>query len=340
MRGHGMVLDTGSGGPGRGPEPEHLRLLAKVARMYHERGMGQPQIAQELSISQPRVSRLLKQAVDSGIVTTVVSLPPGVYTELEEELQRRYGLTEAVVFDGGGASGELITALGAAAATYLNTTLKGGDEIGVSTWSATLLAAVNAMRPKVRTSARRVVQLFGGVGNPEVQFHATRLTSRLADLTGATPVFVPTPGVVSTPSVRRAIEEDASVHEVMALWNRLDLAVVGIGSLTPSALLRQSGNALGQQEQEELRALGAVGDVCLRFFDAAGQLVSSSFDERVVGITPAQLRNIGRTVGVAGGESKYTAIRAALRGGWINVLITDLDVATRLADEPGPPGQT
>lgn len=83
----------------KAPQLDQLRLLARVARMYHERGLRQPQIAEMLNISQPRVSRLLKQAVEAGIVRTVVSLPSGVYTDLEEELQGRFGLRDAVVVE-------------------------------------------------------------------------------------------------------------------------------------------------------------------------------------------------------------------------------------------------
>src|SRR5206468_11279487 len=87
-------------------ESAQLRLIAKVARMYHEGGIRQPQIAAELSMSQARVSRLLRQASEIGVVRTVVTLPPGVYTDLEDRLQDRYGLRDAVVVDAEGARGQ------------------------------------------------------------------------------------------------------------------------------------------------------------------------------------------------------------------------------------------
>jgi DNA-binding transcriptional regulator LsrR (DeoR family) len=312
-------------------ETAQLRLIAKVARMYHEGGVRQPQIATELNMSQARVSRLLRQAGEIGVVRTVVTLPPGVYTDLEESLQEKFGLRDAVVVDADG--GQVIPALGGATAQYLHATLTGGEVLGVSSWSATLLAAARDMPARTSSRLNRVIQLVGGHGDPSVQVQANRLTGDLAAVTGARPVLLPAPGLVSSPALRRALVRDPAIGEVMKSWKELDLALVGIGSLEPSPLLRQSGNALTQDEQEELRSAGAVGDVCLRFFDADGAALKTSLDQRVVSITATDLMQVPRRVGVAGGSGKYRAIRAALRGGWVNVIVTDLDTARRLAEE-------
>ena len=101
-------------------------------RIYHEGGVRQPQIAAELSLSQARVSRLLRQASQIGVVRTVVTLPPGVYTDLEEQLQEKSNLRDAVIVDVDGARGQVVPALGAATAQYLNSTLMGGEVLGVS----------------------------------------------------------------------------------------------------------------------------------------------------------------------------------------------------------------
>jgi DNA-binding transcriptional regulator LsrR (DeoR family) len=318
-------------------EVAQLRLIAKVARMYHEGGIRQPQIAAELSMSQARVSRLLRQASEIGVVRTVVTLPPGVYTDLEEELQQKFSLRDAVVVDADGASGQVIPALGAATAQYLHTTLVGGEVLGVSSWSATLLAAAQVMPARTTSRLDRVVQIVGGHGDPSVQVQANRLTGDLAAVTGARPVLLPAPGLLSSPALRRALIKDPSIGEVMKSWKELDLALVGIGSLEPSPLLRQSGNALTEDEQDQLRSAGAVGDVCLRFFGADGAPLNTPLDQRVVSITPADLMRVPRRVGVAGGASKYRAIRAALRGGWVNVLVTDLDTARGLAEDADTP---
>ena len=315
------------------PSTDHLRLLTRVARLYHERGVRQAEIATSLNLSQARVSRLLKEAAERDIVRTVVVAPMGVHTELEDALQQRYGLRDVVVVDvEGDRDADVTPALGAAAAAYLDATLKGGDVIGISSWSATLLAAVDVMKPKHVPVADRVVQIVGGLGSPEVQLQATRLTSRLAELTGARPAFVPSPGLVGSPALRQALLEDDGVRDVIALWQDLTMALVGIGSLEPSPLLRRSGNAVAENDQAELRALGAVGDVCMRFFDAEGSMIHSPLDERIIGITGEDLRKVDRRIAVAGGSRKVSAIRAALEGNWVNILVTDLGVARSLLD--------
>jgi DNA-binding transcriptional regulator LsrR (DeoR family) len=203
----------------------------------------------------------------------------------------------------------------------------------VSSWSATLLAAAEVMPARSSSPLDRVVQIVGGHGDPSVQVQANRLTGELAAVTGAQPVFLPAPGLVSSPALRRALVKDSSVGDVMKSWKELDLALVGIGSLEPSLLLRQSGNALTEAEQDQLRNAGAVGDVCLRFFDVDGATVKTPLDERVMSITPADLMQVPRRVGVAGGASKCRAIRAALRGAWVNVLVTDLGTARALVED-------
>ena len=76
---------------------------------------------------------------------------------------------------------------------------------------------------------------------------------------------------------------------------------------------------------------GAIGDIALRFFGAEGRFVRTSLDDRLLGITPKQLRDAKRVVAVAGGADKVDAIRAALKADVIDVLITDRITAEALA---------
>jgi DNA-binding transcriptional regulator LsrR (DeoR family) len=123
---------------------------------------------------------------------------------------------------------------------------------------------------------------------------------------------------------------DPFIAQLQAEWDRLTVLIAGIGSIQPSPLLRDSGNALGELDLANLRSRGAVGDVCLRFFDAEGLTVESELDERIVGISRSALRAVPRRIGIAGGARKRDAIRAACQGGWINALITDERTARAL----------
>jgi DNA-binding transcriptional regulator LsrR (DeoR family) len=315
---------------------EQLRLMVKVARLYHEHGVRQPEIARRLHVSQARVARLLKQAELDGIVRTTVVVPEGVQTALEEQLEERYGLREAIVVELLDDTAAGVTRdLGTATARYLEASLTGGDVVGISSWSSTLLAAVDAMRPlPPKAGAQRVLQLFGGVGNPSAEAHAARLTQRFADLTGARPTFLLAPGIAASVDARSALASDRFVKEALDGLAEVTLALVGIGALEPSSLLQSSGNIFSEPELKALGERGAVGDICLRFFDAQGARVESDVDRRVIGVTLEQLRHADRSVGIAGGARKYDAIHGALRGGWINVLITDRATAERLLAEP------
>lgn len=312
--------------------PEHLRLLAKVARLYFEAGLKQREICDALHLSQPRVSRLLKEAQERGIVRSIVEIPEGLHIDLEEQVAKAYGLSDVVIVDFDDVQSESVAALGGATAAYLESTLTGGDVIGISTWSSTLLAAVDRMRVRTSPVAERVIQMFGGVGNPDVQMEATRLTSRLADLTGARPVFVPSAAVVSDSAIASALVQDAGVSSVAEQWDDITVSLVGVGSLHPSPLLARSGNAISSSDLDSLRELGAVGDIALRYFDPRGLDVSSDLQARIIGMSATQLRAVPRRIAVAGGVHKASAVRAALLGGWVTVLITDTQVAAHLLD--------
>jgi len=311
---------------------ENARLMTKVARLYHEQGLSQPNISARLHISQSRVSRLLTKATEVGIVRTTVVNTAGVYAELEDELEKKYSVSEIVIVDTVDSEEQILKSLGSAAAHYLESTLTGGDKIGISSWSATLLSTVEAMRPKVSKVADEVVQVIGGVGESNAQAHAVRLAGRLAEVTGARVSYLPAPGLVSTPEAARALFSNQNISSVLNSVDELTLLLVGIGSIEPSKLLKESGNSLSEKERKELAKLGAVGDVCMRFFDENGKSLKTNLDKRIIGISADQLKKITRRVAVAGGARKQKAIRAALKGGWVNVLITDHKTAKKLAE--------
>lgn len=314
---------------------DDLRFLAQIASLYYERKLRQAEIGHQLDLSQASVSRLLRRAEQEGIVRITVQRPFGSFPELETAIRERYGLKDVVVAAATvDEPNRIVPSLGEAAAFYLETTIAEDEVIGVSSWSEALLATANAMQPLRRPTRARVVQILGGVGNPNAASHATQLTLRLASLVHGEAAMLPAPGVVGSAAMRDVVLADPFVRETVALFDQVTLALVGIGCIEPSRMLAISGNVFSVAELETLRRAGAVGDMGLRFFDALGRPMQSPLDERVVGVTLQQLRQARRTVGIAGGRHKYEAIRAVLRGGWVHVLVTDQFTATRLVEEP------
>lgn len=315
---------------------EELRLMARVARMYYENNIRQSEIAKQLGLSQATISRLFKKAKEEGIVRISVNVPQGVFSELEEEIIAKYNLRDAIVVDCMHEDELMIQRdIGAAAAYYVESTIKPNEVIGLSSWSSTLLALVDAMHPIPRKPDVRVVQVLGGIGNPAAEIHAARLTTRFAKLVNGTATFLSAPAIVGSAQALQVLLEDQYIKEAMNLFNEVSLALVGIGAVEPSELLADSGNIFSNEELDMMRNNGAAGDILLHFFDDFGYPVQSSFDHRVVSMTLPQLRNADRAVGVAGGKRKFNAILGALRGEYINVLITDCFTAKRLTAIPG-----
>ena len=106
----------------------------------------------------------------------------------------------------------------------------------------------------------------------------------------------------------------------------------------PDSTLLAGGDTLTAAEVEELRAAGVVGDIALQFFDREGRKAGHPIHERIVGTPLETIKGIRRVIGVAGGTEKLTVIRAALRGGLINVLVTDDQTAAQLLDPSGTDG--
>jgi len=310
---------------------DELRLMTRVARLYYELGLKQPEIASRLRLSQPKVSRLLKSAQEEGIVRISVRAPSDTDPALEEALEARFGLTEVEIVEISRDDDDAaVRELGAAAAFHMETTVRSGDIIGVSSWSATLLAMVEAMHPVSGVRDVRVVQILGGGGDPAAEGHATHLIRRLTDLLHGEGTFLPAPSSVGSRAARDVLLSDPFVQRATALFDRLDVAYVGIGGQEPSGLLASSGNVFSPEELRTVREAGGVGDIGLRYLCADGRPVDTPLHERVIGIELEQLKRVPRSIAVAGGPGKAEAIHAALVGGWINCLITDTYTADRL----------
>ena len=314
------------------PTNDELRLLVKVSRFYYEDGLNQDAIKERLGLSRSKVSRLMAQAREAGIVQISVVSPEGLYLDREARLEERFGLVEALIAEAQPADRQdaVSRAIGNAAAGYLVRALQPRSTVGVA-WGSTLRHMANAMTTQ-RFPDVQVVQIIGGLGPPEAEVHATELCRSVSRSLGCRLMLLPVPGIVADQRTRKALLSDVHVQRAVETFAHLDLAVVGIGAPTLDLVTMRDGSIISQAELDALRAHGAVGDVALRYFDAQGRGVASDMDDRIIGISLEQLRNGPKVVAASGGPDKVPAIRAALAGRLVDVLVTDSVTADRLLE--------
>jgi DNA-binding transcriptional regulator LsrR (DeoR family) len=172
-----------------------------------------------------------------------------------------------------------------------------------------------------------------GLGHLEAQTHGAELARRMAQALGAKPRLIHAPGIVKDKMVRDALVMDPQVADTLALARRADVAVVGIGVFQPGSTLLSSSNTLMPEEVQDLQEHGVVGDIALQFFGVDGRRIERAINDRIVGTDLEKIKAIPRVIGVGGGKEKTRAIRAALQGGLINVLVTDDRTAARLLEQ-------
>lgn len=311
-------------------DPE--RIIYKVVRAYYEDGLTQQEIGNKFGISRMKVSRMLGRALKGRIVQIKINVPAGDLHHLEHSLEKKYGIKEAVIVDPGtDEQEEVIEAVGRIAAEYLNARLQGREIIGL-TWGRTLLGMVNALTAD-HFPELRVVQMLGGLGEPEAGFHGADLTRRMAEKFSTKPRLIHAPGIVRSEDLCRELLDDIQVKSTLQLAARADMAVVGIGLFGSGSPILKGDDILSGEDRRLLASKHVAGDISFRFFDDQGQSVHTGIDERIVGLTMDQIQKIPRIIGVAGGKEKYHVIKAALKGKLIHVLITDNQTAEKLATE-------
>lgn len=298
--------------------------LAEVARLYYVDQLSQDEIARAIGTGRSNVSRLLRAAREQRVVTFHIHHPLARQRQLEQALLNSYPLADAVVLSAEG-SDETLPRVGELGARWLADHLKDGQRLAVS-WGRSLQAMVDHVHPERRFDVE-VVQLGGDLQvHPETSGH--ELVRALAARLGGTYSYLHAPAVVDAAATARRLGGDPSVAGEMERACAADVAFVGVGSGGQGS----SANILAQArlsaaERARFDRADAVGDICARFFDADGREVDSPVRERVLAVEFDDLQRIPTVVGIAAGGQKAAAVRGALRGGLIDVLVTDQAVA-------------
>lgn len=300
------------------------QFLARVAWFYYIEGLTQKEIAKRFGISRVKVVRLLKEARRRGIVEIRIADIWAPYLPLERQLRQRFGLLDAAVVEAPSSPDRLRAALGKAAAEYLRYVLQPGLLVGLG-MGRTLAEIPRYMQSPA--GACHFIEMVGGIGRGLNDSY--KVSSSLADRCGGEVEHLYSPVIVETAAARQAILSDRQISSVLERAAASDLALVSVGTVDLDSFLYQAGY-LDEAGIAALLHRGAVGDILGQFFDINGRPVFCPTDDRLIGLSLEQLKRIPKVVCVAGGQTKIASILGALRGRYVNVLITDVETAQGL----------
>ena len=327
---------TAGGAGGAGENVARRELLASVATMYYLEGMDQSAVAAAVGLSRSTVSRMITEARQLGVVRIEVERPLPRDRALEGRLARATGVRALVVADPAvGVTTPALQRVGALAAHHLLGVLPAGGTLAIS-WGEGVAAVAEAL-PTEPSRGVRVVQMIGASGTPRPAIDGPELAQAFARRLGGGHRTLSAPLVVDDAALARALVAQRPVAEVLAEAARADVALVGLGGMDPevSSLLR--AGYVTREDLERCAAAGVVGDVAGHMLDAAGRVVASDLGSRTVGLDEASLRAVPEVVALAHGPLKVDVVRAALRSGLVDVLVSDAaTVRAVLAAGEGP----
>lgn len=308
---------------------EDNELLCEVASLYYEHNLTQAEISSKVHTSRSTVSRLLQEARDKGVVEIIIHYPRGRSPEIEQEFLTRFGLKDIRILDSHAMRKEDIAkGVYQLAARYIQSILKENMLLGTS-WGKTIHNTIQMLRPEQKIPIK-VIQLFGAANAPNRMTDGPDLVRQLANLIGGECHFIHAPLFVGNPKAKEALLQDQHIKQTLALAHRVDIVLTGIGSLSDET--RTSSSYLTPEAINQLKAQGAIGHICAQHYDIHGNILDTDIHKGLIGISLHSLHNIKQVVGIAYGESKVEPLLGALRGKYINTLITDTTTANKVLE--------
>jgi DNA-binding transcriptional regulator LsrR (DeoR family) len=305
--------------------PQELLQIAAVATQYYEEGRSKVDIAQDLGMSRFRVARLLAAARELGIVRIDITVPDAINADLSGALATALGLRQAIVVD---TPDEPVSALradlGRVAANLLAEIVQDGDVVGIA-WGRTVNAMTAALGDIKRCS---IVQMTGALSGAEVNDNAIELVRRMSQISGGAAYPIYAPLMLDDPAAAQSLRSQAEVAEALSWHDRINLAIVPIGSWNPPE--SQLYDSIAPHERRELLDAGVRADTSTVLLGRSGEVLTTPLSRRMIGITGEQLRRIPEVVAVAGGVDKAEAVGVVLRAGFVTTLITNATVAHQL----------
>lgn len=303
------------------------RLLVKLCQMYFEQDKSQKEISEALGISRAQISRLLKRAREENIVTIQINDPSINETSLEKALVERYRLVDAVVINTAGVSKtQQLEEFGRLAAPRLEHYIKDRDIVGIMS-GRTISQLIQGIDNFPRKNLK-ILPLVGGIGSRNSSWQANSIAEVFASKTKSTSYTLNAPSALQSEAARDLMMEEPEINSLLKMGTVCDVSIVGIGSAALGSSNVIAG-ALTKQDIESLREIGAVGSVCISYYDRKGELLHPKIESRMIGQTIESIAN-SKVIAVAIGEEKLIAIDAALKNGYVDVFITNVETANHI----------
>lgn len=320
-------IETTSGGKPV-PKPQN-QLRTRAAWLYYIEGMTQSDVAKKLGVNRIMITRLLSEARKRGEVVIRIISELSDLVELQQQLQERFGLEQAIVAPLEDMDDDATRVIAAAAGAYVSELMQNGMTIGVG-WGRTLLSMLPFVEARSLSDVR-VVSLLGGIAQAR-RFNPAEFAWQFAELFEAEGYLISAPAVVDSPQTKHALLENCGLEQILQLAESCDVALLSCGGITALTTSYRSGHVAEAARQALIEA-GAVGDILYHFLDANGKLVDHSVNSRSISMPLERLKLIPKKILMSGGPEKIAILKATMRSIEPNVLITDEVTARALLDE-------
>lgn len=311
-----------------------IALISQVAHMYYDLGMLQPEIAQRMFFSRSKVSRMLTQARELGIVEINVKHIVDRAPAMEKLFHEHFGVKEALIITCFEPENEhdTFTTLTDFAALHIAGVLRGPMTVGISN-GKTVNAVVGKLNRR-NPCTLDVVQLMGSASSTFMAEEARNMVDEVVSLFGGKGHFLNTPLYIDDKYARDVLVQDPVVSGVFDKMRECDVVITGIGEFVESqGHIPPWYGYLTERHIAELRQKGAVGSVCAQYFDRDGHIIDCEWNEKCIAMPLKDVRSAPLSIGIASGKSKVPAILGALRGGFINAIVTDTATASMILEQ-------
>lgn len=297
-------------------------FTAKIAWYYYIQKKTQKEIATLLNISRMKVIRQLERAEQENLVQVHIKKEFSDRLESEYKFIQKFNLKDAVIIPSNPSGTDTLTdELAKAAAMYVKDHFSQNNVINIG-YGNTVGKILNYLS---QVSDRRLtyVSLTGGV--------SIYLLNNQSWIGNANLYLIPAPLISSTKELVDAIQKETTVMEISKMHKMAGGTIIGIGTTTDEATMLKTG-IVRKETFELLKVKGAVGDIIAYFFDENGNIVENELNDHLISYPLNDLSKLDNVVAVAGGQLKRKAIKAALKGNYMDILITDEDTANWLME--------